>query len=172
MLFRSGFRMVEARDPQWNRGAYLIQGLGHCGACHEARNSLGAIRSQDNPAGGVVLNWYAPALDSGVGSFEPASGSGDFGDDTAQNPADLAPAVANPSGSHGVPNYVEVSGNLPELRLDLHVYAARPEERFAMINMKKVHEGDLLPEGVRVESITPEGAVLSYNGSRFLLPRD
>jgi general secretion pathway protein B len=52
------------------------------------------------------------------------------------------------------------------------VYAARPEERFVMINMKKLREGDALPEGVRVESITPEGAVLSYNGSRFLLPRD
>ena len=32
-------------------------------------------------------------------------------------------------------------------------------------------EGDSLAEGVRVESITPEGAVLSYHGSRFLLPR-
>jgi general secretion pathway protein B len=60
---------------------------------------------------------------------------------------------------------------LPQLRLDLHVYGARPEERFVMINMKKLREGDSV-EGVRVESITPEGAVLSYNGSRFLLPRD
>ncbi len=40
-----------------------------------------------------------------------------------------------------------------------------------MINMHKLHEGDSLPEGVRVESITPEGAVLSKDGSRFLLPR-
>jgi hypothetical protein len=76
----------------------------------------------------------------------------------------------------GVPLYQDWAAmpgtHVPQLRLDLHVYAARPEERFAMINMKKVHEGDLLPEGVRVESITPEGAVLSYNGSRFLLPRD
>jgi hypothetical protein len=38
--------------------------------------------------------------------------------------------------------------------------------------MHKVHEGDMLPEGVRVESITPDGAVLSYKGSSFLLPRD
>ena len=76
----------------------------------------------------------------------------------------------------GVPLYQDWAAtpgtHVPQLRLDLHVYAARPEERFAMINMKKVHEGDLLPEGVRVENITPEGAVLSYNGSRFLLPRD
>ena len=41
-----------------------------------------------------------------------------------------------------------------------------------MINMHKLREGDSLPEGVRLESVTPEGAVLSYNGSRFLLPRE
>ena len=61
---------------------------------------------------------------------------------------------------------------LPQLRLDLHVFAARPQDRFVMINMHKLREGDTLPEGVRLDSITPEGAVLSYNGSRFLLPRD
>ena len=61
---------------------------------------------------------------------------------------------------------------LPPLRLDLHVFAVRPQDRFVMINMHKLREGDTLPEGVHVDSITPEGAVLSYNGSRFLLPRE
>jgi general secretion pathway protein B len=107
-----------------------------------------------------------------------------------ESPEDLAPAADAPppqapaalsthvrrGTADGVPLYQDWAAtpgtHVPQLRLDLHVYAARPEERFAMINMKKVHEGDLLPEGVRVESITPEGAVLSYNGSRFLLPRD
>jgi len=60
---------------------------------------------------------------------------------------------------------------LPRLRLDLHVFAASPRERFVMINMHKLREGDSLPEGVRVESITPEGAVLSHNGSQFLLTK-
>jgi general secretion pathway protein B len=62
--------------------------------------------------------------------------------------------------------------NIPALRLDLHAYAARPQDRWVMINMHKVREGDTLPEGVRVDSITPDGAVLSYHGSSFLLPRD
>jgi len=61
---------------------------------------------------------------------------------------------------------------LPPLRLDLHVFAARPQDRFVMINMHKLREGDTLPEGVHVDSITPEGAMLSYNGSKFLLTRD
>jgi mono/diheme cytochrome c family protein len=49
-------------DAQWNRGAYLVQGVAHCSACHEARNALGAVRSKDNPSGGLVLSWYAPSL--------------------------------------------------------------------------------------------------------------
>jgi general secretion pathway protein B len=75
-----------------------------------------------------------------------------------------------------VPLYQDVSAtpgtHLPQLRLDLHVFAARPQDRFVMINMHKLREGDSLPEGVHLDSITPEGAVLSYNGSQFLLPRD
>ncbi|MDM4772196.1 cytochrome c [Solimonas sp. SE-A11] len=63
LFFRPGvYQPVGAQDAQWNRGAYLVQGLGHCSACHEARNALGAVQSRDNPAGGLVLNWYAPAL--------------------------------------------------------------------------------------------------------------
>ncbi len=103
------------------------------------------------------------------------------------NPDDYAPA-AEPGivpgfGNHvshgtesGLPLYQDAAlaqgAHLPELRLDLHVFAARPQDRFVMINMKKLHEGDSLPEGVRVESITPDGAVLSHNGAKFLLPRD
>lgn len=62
--------------------------------------------------------------------------------------------------------------NLPQLRLDLHVYAPKPQDRFALINMHKLREGDSLPEGVRVDSITPEGVVMEHNGLKFLLPRD
>lgn len=63
LFFRPGvYEADPARDAEWNRGAYLVQGLGHCSACHEARNALGAIRSRDNPSGGLLLNWYAPAL--------------------------------------------------------------------------------------------------------------
>jgi general secretion pathway protein B len=103
------------------------------------------------------------------------------------NPDDYAPATdagpAAPFGNHvskntssGVPLYQDAAlvpgAHIPELRLDLHVFAAKPQERFVMINMHKLHEGDTLPEGVHVESITPEGAVLSKDGTRFLLPRD
>lgn len=55
-------------DPQqseeWNRGAYLAEGLGHCGACHTPRNLLGAVDANRHLAGADVESWHAPALDS------------------------------------------------------------------------------------------------------------
>lgn len=65
---------VPARSAQWNRGAYLVDGLGHCVACHSSRNTLGA--SKGALSGGMIdtLGWYAPSLTSdaeaGLGSWE------------------------------------------------------------------------------------------------------
>ena len=54
-----------ARGAQWNRGAYLVNGLAHCGACHTPRNALGASQTSRALGGGLIpaQNWYAPALD-------------------------------------------------------------------------------------------------------------
>ncbi|KPG01985.1 aldehyde dehydrogenase [Rhodopseudomonas sp. AAP120] len=52
-----------ARAAQWNRGAYLVESLGHCGACHTPRNALGAEQAKTAYlAGGEVDGWHAPAL--------------------------------------------------------------------------------------------------------------
>ncbi len=48
----------------WNRGAYLVEGLGHCGACHSPRNALGAERANAYLAGGFAEGWEAPPLTS------------------------------------------------------------------------------------------------------------
>jgi general secretion pathway protein B len=60
---------------------------------------------------------------------------------------------------------------LPDLHLDVHVYATSPADRFVYINMRKYHEGAALPEGPLVEHIRRDGVVLNYQGLRFLLPR-
>ena len=63
LYFRPGVYKPDAtRDAEWNRGAYLVQGLAHCNACHEPRNALGAAQAGGNPSGGLVLDWYAPSL--------------------------------------------------------------------------------------------------------------
>jgi general secretion pathway protein B len=60
---------------------------------------------------------------------------------------------------------------LPELHLDVHVYATNPAERFVYINMRKYKEGDTLQEGPVLEKIRRDGVVLNYRGLRFILPR-
>jgi nicotinate dehydrogenase subunit B len=52
------------RSAIWNRGAYLVEGLGHCAACHSPRNALGGEKQTDYLAGGFAEGWEAPALTS------------------------------------------------------------------------------------------------------------
>jgi mono/diheme cytochrome c family protein len=58
-LHRGTFRPDSAKSAEWNRGAYLVEGLAHCGACHTPRNALGAERVSASFAGGDVDNWQA-----------------------------------------------------------------------------------------------------------------
>src|SRR6202165_2457549 len=52
------------KSATWNRGAYLVEGLGHCGACHSPRNALGAEKTNAYLAGGFAEGWEAPPLTS------------------------------------------------------------------------------------------------------------
>jgi len=57
------YRPAASQSAEWNRGAYLVNGLGHCGACHTPRNALGAERGgTDYLSGAMVDGWEAPAL--------------------------------------------------------------------------------------------------------------
>lgn len=58
---------------------------------------------------------------------------------------------------------------LPELRLDMHVYDVDPAKRFVFLNMRKLREGESLPGGVRLDSISQTGARLSYRGTQFTI---
>jgi mono/diheme cytochrome c family protein len=70
------FRPHEGRSAEWNRGAYLVQSLGHCGACHTPRGLAFQEKaySEASPyylSGAVINHWYAPNLRG-----DPASGLG------------------------------------------------------------------------------------------------
>ena len=105
---------------------------------------------------------------------------GAVGEDRLENPADYEPALppgggatqrrAADSPAHNEPpSLADIGGDFPDLRLDLHVYAARAADRYALINMHRVHEGDVLPEGPRVVAIDRDGVELSYRGTEFML---
>jgi mono/diheme cytochrome c family protein len=67
LFFKEGdFKPDTEKSDEWNRGAYLVEGLGHCGMCHTPINSLGGNSESDAFKGGLIpmQNWYAPSLTS------------------------------------------------------------------------------------------------------------
>jgi general secretion pathway protein B len=135
-------------------------------------------------AAGTAERPMTPAPAAGAAAIAPTLAAGNR--EEPQNPADELPAV--PSGAPvapatgsikvrrddvlnyaSLPSFSELSNNMPPLRLDLHVYAERPGDRYALINMQRVHEGDTLSEGMRVLAITRDGVALDYRGQQFML---
>jgi mono/diheme cytochrome c family protein len=97
---------------QLNRGAYLVQGLGHCAACHTARNALGGTVAEGNLTGGMIpmQNWYASSLTSN-------SGSG-IGTWSVKDIADLLQTGVSRQGAVFGPMSEVVSGSLQHLSQD------------------------------------------------------
>jgi general secretion pathway protein B len=112
---------------------------------------------EEVPDEGFVNEDYAPAEEPAVDDSGPA------------------PSVQRGSVA-GLPTYEKANsqagGRIPELRMDMHVFSPKPQDRFVFVNMRKLKEGETLPEGVRVETITNDGAILSWQGSKFTLERE
>jgi len=65
LFLRHGtYQPDSTQSAEWNRGAYLVEGLAHCGSCHTPRNALGAERASAQFAGGDVDNWHAYAINA------------------------------------------------------------------------------------------------------------
>ena len=74
LFFKSGSYVIDSgKSAQWNRGAYLVEGLGHCGACHSPKNWLGAVKKSEQFQGGMGEGWFATSLTKntreGLGSW-------------------------------------------------------------------------------------------------------
>lgn len=69
----SDFKPDPNRSPEFNRGAYLVEGLGHCGACHTPMDLIGGPKTSAYLQGNVIQNWLAPSLtndtQTGLGSW-------------------------------------------------------------------------------------------------------
>jgi general secretion pathway protein B len=116
------------------------------------------VKNGSDRRGGSVV--YAPVPEASDLPYSPP-------------PAQPAVQQAAPQVA-AMPNADEVAarGGVAALHLDLHVYAAQPQQRFIFVNSRKYKEGDTLAEGPLVEQITPDGAVLNFRGSRFKLSND
>src|SRR5579871_1305078 len=63
LFFKPGaFKPVDGKSPEWNRGAYLAEGLMHCGACHTPKNVLGGDKTSEKLRGYALQGWFAPNI--------------------------------------------------------------------------------------------------------------
>ena len=86
------------------------------------------------------------------------------------------PDGTGPSVTYGAPDPGAIAPltsapDLPQLTVDLHVFTDDPAKRAVFINGRRYAQGARIAEGPTVEEITRDGAVLSWRGRRFLLPR-
>lgn len=104
-----------------------------------------------------------PVPEKSAARSEPAS--------TAATEAPGRPATTPASEPPETDLPTTAPDGLPELSLNVHVHTRQADGRFVVINMTRYHEGERLREGPLLERITEDGAILSWQGARFLLPR-
>jgi mono/diheme cytochrome c family protein len=63
LYFSAGeFKPDPSKSPEWNRGAYIVEGAEHCGLCHTPKNAMGGDKNEQAMQGSVLQNWYAPNI--------------------------------------------------------------------------------------------------------------
>ena len=126
----------------------------------------------------------APPADPATGRFnpplveDPDLGAEDYETELPEVVAGPAlplppPAQRGSVTQGGLPDRDTLVSNgspVPEAKLSLHAYDRNAAARFVFLNGQRAREGDTLANGLRVEEIRPDGTVLSFRGSRFLVP--
>jgi general secretion pathway protein B len=136
----------------------------------------GSVGADSSDAGVVAPSTAPPLVEEPLLSGQAPSVPPDY--DARDYAPAITPAEANAAAAarrntqDSLPSRDEVLAKgtqLPDLRLDLHVYDTDPAKRFVFINMRKLREGESLPEGVRLDAITPTGARLFFRGQQFTI---
>lgn len=150
LFFDEGaYQNVAAQNEEWNRGAYLVEGLGHCGSCHTPRNVLGAEKANQKLAGGEAEGWSAFALDQG--SPAPVPWTVDSLYAYLRNGWHPDHGVAN--GPMG-----EVTGNLGPLPdADVHAIATYVASRMGTPSPERTKRG----EDARKAAVPPQAMAVS-----------
>ncbi|WP_143808879.1 c-type cytochrome [Paraburkholderia susongensis] len=145
LYFREGeFKPDPSKSVEWNRGAYLVEGLGHCTMCHTRINMLGGSSQREQFAGGLipVQNWYAPSLTSDK--------DGGLGDWSIQDIVDLLQA--------GISNRGAVYGPMAEVTYHSLQYLSDEDVRAMAVYLKSLPDNRGRKTG---PSVTPDPQVLA-----------
>ena len=142
-----------ARSTQFNRGAYLVQGLGHCASCHSTINALGGSADDAAFAGGLIplQNWYAPSLTANV-----QSGLGSWSED------DIAALLKAGTSMRGA-----VYGPMAEVTHNSLQYLTHDDARAMAVYLKTLLQlNRVSPPGTDV--IPPPAAVIDLGQTVYL----
>ena len=150
LFFQDGeYTPDPSKSPEWNRGAYLVQGLGHCSMCHSPINALGGTSESEAFHGGLIpmQDWYAPSLTS-----NREAGLGDWSLDDI---IDLLRAGASHRGA--------VYGPMAEVTFNSLQYLSEADIRAMAVYLKS-----LAPGGAPAAATSPvpatEGSLLTALG--------
>ncbi len=150
LFFNEGeYQPNPAKSAEWNRGAYLVEGLGHCGMCHTPINALGGNTASQAFQGGLIpmQNWYAPSLTS-----NKEAGLGDWSLDDIVS---LLRTGISPRGA--------VYGPMAEVTHDSLQYLDDADVRAMAIYLKSLGQGP--PPNTEVTNIpAPESSLLLHFG--------
>ncbi len=152
--FRQGeYQAQAAKGAEWNRGAYLVQGLGHCSACHAGRDALGGSIAEQGLGGGIIpmQNWYASSLASDAGT-----GLGEW--DVADI-SELLQTGVSKRGTAAGPMAEVVSASLQHVSgADIHAMA---------VYLKSLPGSDVRTRGVSVPLAGDAGAILRQGAKLY-----
>lgn len=128
LFFTEGeYKPDTTKSTEWNRGAYLVQGLGHCAMCHSAINALGGTSGSKAFQGGLIpmQNWYAPSLTS-----DKEAGLGDW------TIAEISDYLRNGAAHRGA-----VYGPMAEVVYNSLQYLTDADTRAMSVYLKSLAEG-------------------------------
>ena len=154
LFFREGeYKADPTKSVEWNRGAYLVQGLGHCSMCHTSINALGAANQNAAFAGGLIplQNWYAPSLTS---NKEAGLGDWDIEDITSLLKT-------------GVSQRGAVYGPMAEVVHNSLQYMSNDDVHSMAVYLKSLPQKHDAPENMQLETSQQFGTQLLSQGEKI-----
>lgn len=145
LFLRPGeYKPDPSKSALWNRGAYIVQGLGHCGACHTPMNILGAPKESQYLQGGTFGEWFAPDL-----TPNPRTGLGRWShQDIVEFLKRGRNAHAAASAEMGEVVAFSLSkasdADLNAIAAYLHTQHASEPAKLANVDAKQMHEGEAI----------------------------
>jgi general secretion pathway protein B len=135
-----------------------------------------SVASETQPESAVVRTEDIAEPDLDVPAIATTENTSELSVAEDSVPPETPDSTQTASFDRGLDTFNDLRANgtlmLPDMHLDIHVYSGDAADRFVFVNMSKYKENATLSEGPVVSEITPDGVILSYQGSRFLLPRE